>query len=72
MIQLIFVLCLEKNSCKHYSITNKQSYSVIEVAKMFKTKVKFISKRPGERYSSTVSNKNLSNKIYRFMEKKIK
>ena len=60
----------KKNSCKHYSITNKQSYSVIEVAKMFKTKVKFISKRPGERYSSTVSNKNLSNKIYQFYGKK--
>mgnify|MGYP006099915901 FL=1 len=55
----------KKNMCRHYSIANKKSYSLIEVAKMFKSKVKFLPKRPGERYASALTDKNLSNKIYR-------
>jgi UDP-glucose 4-epimerase len=55
----------KKNLCRHYSIANKKSYSLIEVAKMFKSKVKFLPKRPGERYASALTDKNLSNKIYR-------
>ena len=54
----------KKNMCRHYSIANKKSYSLIEVAKMFKSKVKFLPKRPGERYASALTDKNLSNKIY--------
>ncbi len=55
----------KKNLCRHYSIANKKSYSLIEVAKMFKSKVKFLPKRLGERYASALTDKNLSNKIYR-------
>ena len=55
----------KKNKCRHYSILNKKSYSVIQVAKMFKSKVKFLPARPGERYASTLANMNLSNKIYK-------
>ena len=29
------LLLVEKNKCLHYSISNKKSYSIIEVAKMF-------------------------------------
>ena len=32
----------KKNKCAHYSISHKQSYSILETAKMFKTKIKFI------------------------------
>ena len=53
----------KKNKCKHYSISNKKSYSIIKVAKMFDTKIKFLPKRRGERYASALTNVNLSNKV---------
>ena len=62
-------LAWKKNLCRHYSIANKKSYSLLEVAKMFKTKINFLSKRPGERYASALTNKNLSNKIYKHFGK---
>jgi UDP-glucose 4-epimerase len=55
----------KKNKCRHYSISNRKSYSMIQVAKMFKSKVKFLPARPGERYASALTNMNLSNKIYK-------
>ena len=33
---------------------------------MFNSKIKFLPKRPGERYASAIINKNLSNKIYKY------
>ena len=59
----------KKNLCRHYSIASKKSYSIIEVANLFKSKIKFLPKRPGERYASALTNKNLSNKIYKFFGK---
>ena len=53
----------KENKCRHYSISNKKSYSIIQVAKMFNTKVKFLPARPGERYSSALTSMNLSNKV---------
>ena len=55
----------KKNLCRHYSITHKKSYSIIEVAKLFGKKIKFLPKRDGERYASALTNMNLSNKVYR-------
>ena len=55
----------KKNKCRHYSISNRKSYSIIQVAKMFNTKVKFLPARPGERYASALTNMNLSNKVYK-------
>ena len=62
-------LAWKKNLCRHYSIASKESYSVIQVARMFKTKIKYLSKRPGERYASAILDKNLSNKIYKYYGK---
>tara|TARA_B100000579_G_scaffold426828_1_gene434590 strand:- start:89 stop:979 length:891 start_codon:yes stop_codon:yes gene_type:complete len=59
----------KKNLCRHYSIANKRSYSLIDVAKMFKSKIRFLPKRPGERYKSSLIDKNLSNKIYKYFGK---
>ena len=53
----------KKNKCKHYSISNKKSYSIIQVAKMFGSKFKFLQARPGERYSSALTKMNLQNKV---------
>ena len=59
----------KKNLCRHYSIANKKSYSILEVARMFNSKIKFLPKRLGERYASALINKNLSNKMYKYFGK---
>ena len=66
----ICYLAWRKNKCRHYSISNRVSYSILDVAKMFKRKIKFLKKRPGERYASALTNMNLSNKVYKYFGKK--
>jgi UDP-glucose 4-epimerase len=65
----ICYLAWKKNLCRHYSIANKKSYTLLNVAKMFNFKVKYLPKRPGERYASALINKNLSNKMYKYFGK---
>ena len=69
-------VCIEawkKNKCRHYSIYNKTSYTILEVAKMFNSKIVFLPKRKGERYSSALTNINLTNNIFkRFGKKNLK
>ena len=55
----------KKNKCRHYSISNKKSYSVLQVAKMFNRRIKFLPARLGERYASALTSMNLSNKVYK-------
>ena len=62
-------LAWKKNLSRHYSISSKESFTIIEVARMFKSKIKFLNKRPGERYASALTNMNLSNKVYRHFGK---
>ena len=62
-------LAWKKNLSRHYSISSKDSLSIIEVASMFKSKIKFLNKRPGERYASALTKMNLSNKVYRHFGK---
>ena len=59
----------KKNKCRHYSISNKESYSILDVAKMFKSKIKLLPPRRGERYASALTNMNLSNKVYKIFGK---
>ena len=59
----------KQNKCRHYSISNKKSYTILQVAKMFKTKIKFLPARMGERYASALTSMNLSNKVYKFFGK---
>jgi len=59
----------KKNRCRHYSISTKKSYTILEVAKMFNTKIKFLAPRKGERYASALTNMNLSNKVYKIFGK---
>ena len=54
----------KKNKCRHYSISNRKSYSIIQVAEMFNSKIKFLPSRAGERYASALTDMNLSNKVY--------
>ena len=62
-------LAFKNNKNRHYSISHKKSYSILEVAKMFSNKIKFLPKRPGERYASALTNMNLSNKVYKIYGK---
>ena len=55
----------KKNLNKEYMLGNEKSYSVIEVAKMFNHRIKFIKKQKGERFKSVkIDNKN--NKLLNF------
>ena len=65
----ICYIAWKKNLCRHYSISNKNSYSIIEVAKMFSNKIKFLKPRLGERYASALTDMNLSNKVYKYYGK---
>ena len=55
----------KNNKCKHYSISNKKSYTILEVAKMFKKKIVYLQPRSGERYASALTNLSLSNKVHK-------
>ena len=55
----------KKNKCRHYSISHKESYSIVEVARMFGGSIKFLPSRKGERYASALTDMNLSNKVYK-------
>ena len=59
----------KKNKCRHYSISHKKSYSIVGVAKMFNTKIKFLPFRKGERYASALTSMNLSNKVHKIFGK---
>ena len=51
------------NKCTYYSITNKKSFSIIDVAKMFKTRISYLPPRLGERYASALTNMSFNSKI---------
>ena len=55
----------KRDKCSHYSITHKKSYSISEVARMFKSKINLLKKRPGERYASALTTISLNNKVFR-------
>ena len=51
------------DKCRYYSISNKKSYSIIDVAKMFKSEIVFLKPRLGERYASALTKIANNNKI---------
>jgi UDP-glucose 4-epimerase len=53
----------KKDRCAHYSISNKRSYSIIEVAKMFKYEIIYLKSRPGERFASALTKFSQNNQI---------
>ena len=61
-------ICLKAwkaNKCRFYSISNKKAYSIKQVALLFKSKIKYIPERKGERYASALTSMSLSNKVYK-------
>jgi UDP-glucose 4-epimerase len=63
------IFAWKKNECKHYSIASKQSYSIIKLAGMFKTKIIYLPMRKGERFASALTKMNLNNRIMRLTAK---
>ena len=63
------IFAWKENKCKHYSIASKHSYSIIELAKLFKSKIKYLPIRKGERFASALTKMNLNNKIIRLSAK---
>jgi UDP-glucose 4-epimerase len=63
------IFAWRKNKSKHYSISSKQSHSIIELAKMFKSRIRYLPKREGERFASALTKMNLNNKIIRLSAK---
>ena len=63
------IFAWRKNKCKHYSIASKQSFSIIKLAKLFKSEIRYLPKRKGERFASALTKMNLNNKIVRLSAK---
>ena len=63
------IFAWRQNKCKHYSIASNQSYSIIELVKLFKSKIRYLPMRKGERFASALTNMNLNNKIIRLSAK---
>ena len=63
------IFAWKKNKCKHYSIASKQPFSIIELAKLFKSKIRYLPMRKGERFASALTKMNLNNKIVRLSAK---
>ncbi len=53
----------KRDKSRHYSISHRKSYSILEVAKMFKSKIIFLRSRSGERYASALTRISQNNKI---------
>ncbi len=51
------------NKSTYYSISSKKSYTILEVAKMFRCKFTFLKPRLGERYASALTKLTNNNKI---------
>ena len=65
----ICFLAWKKNKCKFYSISNKKSITINQLAKLFDYKIRYLPSRKGERYASALSNLSLSNKIHKYFGK---
>jgi UDP-glucose 4-epimerase len=63
------IVAWKKNKNKHYSVAADKSYSIIQLAKLFKTKIKFLPSRKGERFSSALTRMSLNNKIIKIKAK---
>ena len=49
------IFAWRKNKRKHYSVASNQSYSIIKLAKLFKSKIRYLPKRKGERFASALT-----------------
>jgi UDP-glucose 4-epimerase len=62
-------LAWTKGKQNEYMLCTNKSYSILEIAKMFGSKFKFLKSRPGDRFGSIISNNN-AKKILGFTTQK--
>ena len=63
------IFAWRKNKCKHYSIPSRQFHSIIELARMFKSKISYLPMRKEERFASALTKMHLNNRIIRLTAK---
>jgi UDP-glucose 4-epimerase len=63
------IFAWRKNKCKHYSVAGKQSLSIIKLARLFKSRIKYLPIRKGERFASALTKMSLNNKIIKLSAK---
>ena len=54
----------KKNKNAHYSIASSKAYSIIEVAKLLSSNIRYLKKRKGERFESKIIKSIRGNKIF--------
>ena len=59
----------KKNICAHYSISHKESHSILDVANMFGSRIRYLKARPGERFASALCNMSYNNKVIKYFGK---
>ena len=63
------IIAFKKNKNRQYTTSHKNSYNILELARLFKQKYKFLPPRKGERFKSTLINRVLDKKIYHLKAK---
>ncbi len=63
------LMAFKKNKSRLYSISHKQKFSILQVAKMFGQPIKLIPPRKGERFASALTNMHLNKKVYKMFGK---
>ncbi len=61
-------LAWKKGNQNEYMLCTNKTYSILQIAKMYKSKIRFLNERPGERFKSTKLNNN-AKKILGFKAK---
>ena len=56
-------LAFIKGKQSEYMLCSKKQYTILEIAKMFKTKIKFLPPRKGERFGASIPNNNALNHL---------
>ena len=58
-----------KNKNTHYIVANNKSYSIIRLAKLFRSPIRYLARREGERFSSSLINRSFNKKIIKLKAK---
>ena len=56
-------LAWKKGKQSDYMLGTKKNYSIIQIAKMFNSKIRYLPSRPGDRLGSTITNNNSYNHL---------
>jgi len=63
------IFAWQKNKNLHYSVASNKSYSILQLANLFKSKIRYLPERKGERFSSALVRMNFNKKITRLSAK---